>query len=530
MIHVNGNDPEACALASRLALDYRSKFKSDVFIDLVCFRRHGHNEQDEPKVTQPYMYSIVSKLPPPAGAYSRRLVAEGVVDEGEEKRMRDGYVELLKEGKPANPAAVEASSSEFVDWTAHTPDKNHWSDPHDTSVTPEAFKRLGKALSTVPEGFTPHNRVAKIIEARAKMAEGEENLDWGMAENLAYAALVDDGYGVRLSGQDVGRGTFFHRHAVWHDQGRKGREGHTHVPLQHIKEGQPYVRVIDSLLSEAAVLGFEYGVSLTSPDSLVVWEAQFGDFANSAQVVIDQFISSGEFKWGRLSGLMMLLPHGYEGQGPEHSSARLERYMQLCAEYNMTVCVPTTASQIFHLIRRQVINPLRRPLVVMSPKSLLRNKEVSSPPSEFTEGSFAPTIGETDDGIDPAKVKQVVVCCGKIYYELRARRAEKGRRDIAIIRLEQVYPFPHDLFTSQMQLYKNAETVLWCQEEPGNQGAWHRIQHYLRRHMRKAQELRYSLRASSASTATGHGASHKQQQEEIIEVALLLSKEKKRKR
>ena len=519
VIHVNGNNPESCRMAILLALEYRNKFRGDVFVDLVCYRRHGHNEQDEPKVTQPYMYSKVSKLKNPAGHYAARLVEEGVIEAGEEKRLRDSYVAMMKEGKSANPLTEQASSSEFVDWSKHIPTKSKWDDPHDTSLDEKQFSRLGGILSTVPEGFKPHSRVKKIIDNRAQMATGELDLDWGMAENLAYVSLVDLGYGVRLSGQDIGRGTFFHRHAVWHDQGRDERDGHIHVPMEHVNPDSPCVKVVDSLLSEAAVLGFEYGVSLTSPDVLVVWEAQFGDFANSAQVVIDQFISSGEFKWGRLSGLVMLLPHGYEGQGPEHSSARLERYMQLCAEYNMTVCVPSTASQIFHLLRRQMINPLRRPLVIMTPKSMLRKKEVASPKSEFTEGAFRPIIAETDD-IDPKKVREMVVCSGKIYYELRQARRERSIDDIAIIRLEQVYPFPHDLFEEQVKLYSKATMVRWCQEEPGNQGAWHRIQHYMRRHLQSSQQLRYSLRRSSASTATGHGASHRAQQQEVIDAAL----------
>ena len=529
VLHVNGNDPEACRLATMVAFEYRNKFHGDVFIDQICYRRHGHNEQDEPKVTQPYMYSKVGKLTNPASHYAQRLVEEGVIDGSEEKRVRDNYVNKIKDGKPANTLAERASSSEFVDWSNHLPAKNSWSAKHDTAISKATFARLGKVLSTVPGGFKPHARVQKVIDSRAKMAGGKADVDWGMAENLAYASLVDDDYSVRLSGQDVGRGTFFHRHATWHDQNRKGRLGHTYVPLEHVKKDQPTVKVIDSLLSEAGVLGFEYGVSLTSPNMLVVWEAQFGDFANSGQVVIDQFISSGEFKWGRMSGLVMLLPHGYEGQGPEHSSARLERYMQLCAEYNMTVCVPSTASQIFHLLRRQMKNPLRRPLIVMSPKSMLRQKEVASPMSEFTSGGFHPIISETDDSIKPKKVKTLLVCGGKIYYELRQLRREKKIDNIAIIRLEQIYPFPHDMFSEQIELYPNATLVRWCQEEPGNQGAWHRIQHYLRRHLRSSQTLRYSLRRSSASTATGHGSAHKSQQQEVIEVALEIANKKDRK-
>ncbi|MBF2734938.1 MAG: 2-oxoglutarate dehydrogenase E1 component [Betaproteobacteria bacterium AqS2] len=519
VLHVNGNDPEAAHFAAKLALDFRKEFGQDVFIDLVCYRRHGHNEQDEPKVTQPYMYGRISKMANPASHYAQQLVEEGVIGAGDEEKARKDYEGKLERFETANPLATEGSVSEFIDWSKYKPEKNDWKAKCRTEIDAKRFKRLGGILSEVPEGFTLHPRVAKVVEARAAMAAGDADLDWGMAENLAYASLLEEGFGVRLSGQDVGRGTFFHRHAVWHDQHRSGRDGHVHIPLERAAAGKAPVRVVDSLLSEAAVLGFEYGVSLTSPDMLVVWEAQFGDFANNAQVVIDQFITSGEYKWGRLSGLVMLLPHGYEGQGPEHSSARLERYMQLCAEYNIFVCVPTTAAQIFHLLRRQMVNNLRRPLVVMTPKSLLRNKEVACPKEQFTSGAFQPVIGETDEDIAPKKVRKLVVCSGKVYYELRAARRDKKINDIAIARLEQVYPFPHDAFEAIVASYPNCKQVLWCQEEPGNQGAWHRIQHYLRRHLR-GQELRYSLRKSSASTATGHGAEHKAQQLEIIEVAL----------
>lgn len=522
VIHVNGNDPEAAHFAAQLALRFRQEFRQDIFIDLVCYRRHGHNEQDEPKVTQPYMYGKVSELPNPATHYARRLREQGVIDAEAEDKAREEYIAKMESFETANELATEASTSEFVDWSKFKQEPGGWSQPCATALDAKRFKRLSETLSTIPAGFKLHSRVAKIVQARAAMAAGEAELDWGMAENLAYAGLLDEGFGVRLSGQDVGRGTFFHRHAVWHDQQRSRRDGQAHIPLAHVKAGQPEVRIVDSLLSESAVLGFEYGVSLTSPDMLVVWEAQFGDFANNAQVVIDQFITSGEFKWGRLSGLVMLLPHGYEGQGPEHSSARLERYMQLCAEYNICVCVPTTAAQIFHLLRRQMLGSVRRPLVVLTPKSLLRNKEVASPQADFTDGSFQPALPESDADIKPAKVKRLVVCSGKIYYELRAARAAAKRKDIAIVRLEQLYPFPHDAFQEIIATYKSCQEVLWCQEEPGNQGAWHRIQHYLRRHLRPEQELKYALRRSSASTATGHGAEHKAQQQEVINAALTL--------
>ncbi len=520
VLHVNGNDPEACMYAVILAVDYRNQFGKDIFIDLVCYRRHGHNEQDEPKVTQPYMYSIISKLSNPAHEYAKQLFAEGVISDGTEQNMRDEYVAKLVAGTPANPLATEATISDFVDWSKYSQNKADWDIHSDTTISKADFKRLGEKLSQVPDGFIPHSRVQKIISNRAEMAAGKQSVDWGMAENLAYASLLDADYPVRLSGQDMGRGTFFHRHAIWHDQQRSSRDGGRYIPLANIRADQPYVHVIDSLLSESAVLGFEYGVTLTSPETLTVWEAQFGDFANSAQIVIDQFISSGEFKWGRLSGLVLLLPHGYEGQGPEHSSARLERYMQLCAEYNMQVCVPSTAAQIFHLLRRQMIRPIRRPLIVMTPKSLLRNKEVASPSEDFIKGGFQALIPESDSDINPSKIKKLIVCSGKIYYELRSLRTEKKQKDVAIIRLEQLYPFPHELFRKQISLYRKAKSVLWCQEEPGNQGAWHRIQHYLRRHLVSKQTLSYALRASSASTATGLATIHKAQQQEILEAAL----------
>ena len=519
VIHVNGNDPEAAYFAAKLALEYRNKFKQDVFIDLCCYRRHGHNEQDEPKVTQPYMYSRIKNLENPASFYAKKLIAEEVINQDTEDLYRSNFIKKLENNEPTNPHAIAASTSDFIDWSKHIPSANHWLNKHKTSITAKEFKFLGEKLTTVPMDFKLHSRLAKILDNRSKMMKGEEKLDWGMAENLAYASLINDGYGVRISGQDVGRGTFFHRHAVWHDQNRNERDGYDYAPLKHINE-EVQVNIVDSLLSEAAVLGFEYGVSLTSPDVLTVWEAQFGDFANNAQVVIDQFITSGEFKWGRLSGLVLLLPHGYEGQGPEHSSARLERYMQLCAEYNIFVCVPTTAAQIFHLLRRQLINPLRRPLIIMSPKSLLRHKEVASVKEEFIHGSFNPMIPEQDQNVISRQVRKLIVCSGKIYYDLNQERSSRKITDIAIVRLEQIYPFPHDQFKEILSTYPDCNTVLWCQEEPGNQGAWHRIQHYIKRHLEPQHELKYSLRKSSASTATGSSASHKAQQAEIIDVAL----------
>ena len=395
-----------------------------------------------------------------------------------------------------------------------------WNDPCDTSVPMTDLQALGEKLTTLPNGFKLHARVEKVIADRRQMMLGKLPLDWGMAENLAYASLLKAGYGVRISGQDSSRGTFFHRHAVLHDQARERWDAGNHIPLQHIAENQPPFTVIDSVLSEEAVLGFEYGYATAEPNELVVWEAQFGDFANGAQVVIDQFIASGEVKWGRLCALVLMLPHGYEGQGPEHSSARLERFLQLCADYNMQVVVPSTPAQMFHVLRRQMMRAFRKPLVIMSPKSMLRHKESVSSLEQLSEGAFQPVIPETDD-LDPHHVQRVVFCSGKVYYDLRAARRERGIQDVAIVRIEQLYPFPHEDYKAQIVKYKGASQIVWCQEEPGNQGAWHRIQHYLLRHMLPHQKLAYALRPSSASPAAGYLALHTEQQKAVIEAALV---------
>ena len=519
VFHVNGNDPEAGLLATRLALEYRYRFGKDAFIDVVCYRRLGHNEQDEPKVTQPYMYSKIAKMSSPANVYANKLQQEGVIDANEEAKLRDDYVKVLEAGKSANPYATEAKSSLFVNWTKYVSHDNTWDQEYKSSLTKAKLKKIGKCLVEIPKKFTPHNRVKKVIEDRGKMLAGEIPIDWGMAENLAYASLLDEGFAVRVSGQDVGRGTFFHRHAVWHDQKRESRLTEPYVPLANLKKNQPQVFFVDSLLSESGVLGFEYGISLTSPEKLVVWEAQFGDFANNAQVVIDQFVTSGEFKWGRNSGLVMLLPHGYEGQGPEHSSGRIERYMQLAAEYNIQVCVPTSAAQIFHLIRRQMLRNLRRPLIVFTPKSLLRHKDVGATLDELATGKFHPVIDEIDKNIVAKNVKKIVLCYGKLYFELRTARNERKLKDTAIVRMDQLYPFPHNDFGKILKRYKNVKEVVWCQEEPGNQGAWHRISHYLVRNLGKIK-LNYALRPSSASTATGVASMHKKEQAQVVDDAL----------
>ena len=515
VFHVNADDPEAVLLVTEIALDYRMQYHKDVVIDLVCFRKLGHNEQDEPLVTQPFMYRFIRKHPGTRTVYAQQLAEQGVVSPEAAEEMISDYRSALVEGRDIVEPAAELV--ERADWTRFKRDVP-WNVPVNTAVSLDRLRRLAGPLTIVPENFTLHPRVQKIVEDRIAMARGMQPLDWGMAENLAYATLLTDGYPVRLSGQDSRRGTFFHRHATWHDQNRKEWHEGAYTPLQHLAPDQADFVVIDSLLSEEAVLGFEYGYATAEPDSLVLWEAQFGDFANGAQVVIDQFIASGEVKWGRLCGLVMLLPHGYEGQGAEHSSGRIERYLQLCADYNIQVCIPSTPAQMFHLLRRQMLRTYRRPLIVFTPKSLLRSKDAASPLNELAQGWFQPVIGDMD-GLESGKVRRIIACSGKVYYELLAARRAKGIDDMAIIRLEQLYPFPHDDFRAQVEAYPKAAELVWCQEEPGNQGAWHRIQHYLLRHMRKGMRLDYALRASSAAPAAGYLAVHNEQQKAVIEAA-----------
>ena len=528
IFHVNADDPEAVLLVTEIALDYRMKYRKDVVIDLVCFRKLGHNEQDEPLVTQPFMYRFVRQHPGTRALYAQRLAVEGVIKADEADAMIATYRRSMDEGHNFILPPLKKSKGRLAtDWTRFKSDTK-WNVAVNTSVPLERLQQLALPLTTVPKGFTLHSRVQRVVEDRLAMARGDLSLDWGMAENLAYATLLTEGYPVRLSGQDSQRGTFFHRHATWHDQQRTERYAGAYTPLQHLAPGQADFAVIDSLLSEEAVLGFEYGYATADPDSLVLWEAQFGDFANGAQVVIDQFIASGEVKWGRLCGLVMLLPHGYEGQGAEHSSARIERYLQLCADYNIQVCNPSTSAQMFHLLRRQMLRPLRKPLIVFTPKSLLRSKDASSPLAEFTQGEFQPVIAELDT-LDASKVRRVIACSGKIYYELLAARRAKPLGDtshrtlppeeMAIIRIEQLYPFPHHGFAAQIAAYPNATEVVWCQEEPGNQGAWHRIQHYLERHLRKSMRLDYALRPSAAAPAAGYLAVHQEQQKAVIAAA-----------
>jgi 2-oxoglutarate dehydrogenase E1 component len=518
VFHVNGDDPEAVVLATEIALEFRAQFQKDVVIDLVCFRRHGHNEQDEPMVTQPLMYKLVAQHPGTRKLYADRLLGQGVIQPEDPEQMIKAYRAALDGGYHTNKTILSNYRPPYaVNWEKFKGAK--WTEKVDTAVPIAELKSLADKLTTVPPEFKLHPRVEKVIADRRQMGQGKLPLDWGMAENLAYAALLKDGYAVRMSGQDSGRGTFFHRHAVLHDQARERWDAGTWVPLQHIAENQPDFVAIDSVLSEEAVLGFEYGYATAEPNELVVWEAQFGDFVNGAQVVIDQFIASGEVKWGRMCGLALMLPHGYEGQGPEHSSARLERFLQLCADYNMQICVPSTPAQMFHMLRRQMIRTFRKPLIVFTPKSMLRHKESVSSLEDLATGGFQPVIGESDN-LNPDAIKRVVFCSGKVYYDVRAARRERGITDIAIVRLEQPYPFPHDEFKLQIQRYGKAREIVWCQEEPGNQGAWHRIQHYLLRHLLPTQKLSYALRPSSASPAAGYLALHNEQQKAVVDAAL----------
>ncbi|HRD33819.1 MAG TPA: 2-oxoglutarate dehydrogenase E1 component [Rhodocyclaceae bacterium] len=519
IFHVNGDDPEAVALVTALAVEFRNEFKKDVVVDIICYRKLGHNEQDEPMVTQPLMYSKITKHPGTRKIYADRLVAEGTLSANEPDDLIKEYREHLDRGELLYNPVLSGHSSKFaVDWSPYV--KQPYTDEADTGIPAQEVARLSERLTTLPEGFTLHSRVKKIIEDRAAMGRGELQFDWGMGENLAYASLVAQGFGIRISGEDVGRGTFFHRHAVLHDQKRERWDHGTHIPLKHIQDGQGAFHIYDSVLSEEAVLAFEYGYSTAEPNQLVVWEAQFGDFVNGAQVVLDQFISSGEAKWGRLCGLTLMLPHGFEGQGPEHSSARLERLMNNAAEQNWQVCVPTTPAQIFHLLRRQMIRKVRKPLVIITPKSLLRHKEAISTFDDLAKGRFQTVIPEVEN-LDPKKVKRVVLCQGKIYYELLAYRRENNINDTALIRIEQLYPFPVDAFTAAVDQFPGAKEVVWVQEEPRNQGAWYWLasRQHLVNVLGSKRRLLLVSRPAAASPAVGYYAKHNAQQKEIIENA-----------
>lgn len=514
IFHVNGDDPEAAVFVTRLALEYRKKYKKDVVIDFVCYRRHGHNEADEPSATQPVMYGRIKNHKTTRQLYADRLVDAGVLDAETAERMQDHYRDRLDHGEPVPKSLLGHIGNDFtVDWDRYF--DTSWDDEVDTTVGPGKLSELARKVTELPPGFVLHGRVQRIIDERVRMGKGEIDIDWGFAETMAYAALLDEGFDCRVTGQDTSRGTFFHRHAVLHNQ----RNRDEYVPLETIADRSSSFRIIDSLLSEEAVLGFEYGFATTEPRTLVVWEAQYGDFVNAAQVVIDQFISSGEAKWGRLCGLTMFLPHGYEGQGPEHSSARLERFLQLCAENNMQVCVPSTPAQMFHMLRRQMLRNYRKPLIVMTPKSLLRHKLSVSPLSDLCEGRFRTVIPEIDD-IDPEVTRRVVFCSGKVYYDLLEARRASGIDGVALIRIEQLYPFPIEEYAATLAAWPKAENIVWCQEEPQNQGAWYQIRHRLQEPLADAQELYYAGRPHAAAPASGLLKVHLREQQELVEAAL----------
>ncbi|GHA48483.1 2-oxoglutarate dehydrogenase E1 component [Photobacterium aphoticum] len=515
IFHVNADDPEAVAFVTRIALDYRNTFKRDVVIDLVCYRRHGHNEADEPNATQPLMYQKIKKHPTPRKIYADALTDKGAIELETATALINEYRDALdrgecvvKEWRPMKLHSVDWSPYLGHDWIVD------WANQFDAN----RLQELAQRVCQFPESHKLQSRVQKLYNDRLAMASGEKMLDWGMAETLAYATLVDEGNRIRITGQDSGRGTFFHRHAVLHNQG----DASTYIPLSNIHDKQGTFQVFDSVLSEEAVLAFEYGYATAEPGGLTVWEAQFGDFANGAQVVIDQFISSGEQKWGRMCGLTMLLPHGYEGQGPEHSSARLERYLQLCAEQNMQVVIPSTPAQVYHMLRRQVVRPMRRPLVVMSPKSLLRHPLCVSSMDELANGTFQPAIGEID-ALDPKQVKRVVFCSGKVYFDLLEQRRKNEQTDVAIVRIEQLYPFPKEEVEAAIADYQHVTDFIWCQEEPQNQGAWYSSQHNFRSALPVGAQLEYAGRPASASPAVGYMSVHLKQQKALVEDALTIT-------
>jgi len=514
VFHVNADDPEAVVFVSRLALDYRMKFRKDVVIDLVCYRRHGHNEADEPAATQPLMYQAIRKHPTARQLYGRRLEEDGLIGEGDAAKMLEDYRRGLEEDRPQARAFAGTSGNKFtVDWSRHI--AADWSEAAPTAVDRKRMAALARTLTQPPAGFTLHPRVARIIGDRVRMYADELPLDWGAAETMAYATLLADGFDIRLTGQDTQRGTFFHRHAVLHDQ----VTGATDTPLARVAKDKVRFRVTDSTLSEEAVLAFEYGYSTTDPSTLVIWEGQFGDFVNGAQVVIDQFITSGEAKWGRVSGITLFLPHGYEGQGPEHSSARLERFLQLSAELNHQVCVPSTPAQMFHMLRRQMLRALRKPLFVMTPKSLLRHKLSVSTMSDLADGRFQRVIDETDP-LDPAQVRRIVFCSGKVYFDLLERRRAEQDTAVALVRIEELYPFPADDYQAVLDRYPGAREIIWCQEEPQNQGAWYQVRHRLQAPLDGGRTLTYAGREGAAAPATGLHATHQLEQEALVASAL----------
>ena len=521
IFHVNADDPEAVVMVTRIALEFRNKFKKDVVIDMVCYRRHGHNEADEPSATQPMMYKKIRALDSTREIYAKRIVEDKVLTQQQCDIMAKSVREILESGECVVPHKLpdsKADLSTHVSWQPYITD-SILADV-DTTVSIERLREVAKGMNYVPPDFPLQARVEKIISDRNKMTVGALPVDWGYAELMAYGTLLGDGYSIRLSGQDSGRGTFFHRHAVLHNQ----NDGSSFVPLRELGSDENNFRVFDSLLSEVAVLGFEYGFSTTEPETMVLWEAQFGDFANGAQVVIDQFISAGEHKWGRASGLVMLLPHGFEGQGAEHSSARLERYLQLCSVHNMQVCIPSTPAQMFHLLRRQMVRNCRKPLIIMTPKSLLRHKLCVSTLDDLTHGQFSWVLPEVDD-VPAEDVKRVVICSGKIYYELLEARRLNRINNIAILRIEQVYPFPGDHLDKLLSQYSNTNELIWCQEEPKNQGSWDFTKLRIPAFINTRWQLGYAGREPSSAPAVGSTKLHALEQQKIINTALDISDE-----
>ena len=516
ILHVNGDNPDAVMFAAMLAMDYRYEFGKDVVIDLVCYRRRGHNETDEPSSTQPLMYDVIRKHSTTRTLYAQKLVSEGVLEQDQANEMANEYRASLDNGDfVVHNLVREPDTSLFVNWEPYL--GHDWRTPAKTGIDLKVLQDTAAQITSVPDGVQVQRQVAKIYDDRRKMAGGALPLNWGMAELLAYGTLLEEGYPIRITGQDVRRGTFSHRHAVVLNQ----KDGEAYLPLANLSKDQPRFDIYDSVLSEEAVLAFEYGYATTAPTGLIIWEAQFGDFANGAQVVIDQFIASGEHKWGRLSGLTMMLPHGFEGQGPEHSSARLERFLQLCAEHNMQICNPTTPAQIFHLLRRQAIRPMRRPLVIMSPKWILRHKLATSSLEELANGEFNNVIA--DPSIDAAAAKRVVLCSGKVYYHMLEEREARGITDIALVRLEQLYPFPDLELEEVLKPYANINDIIWCQEEPMNQGAWYSSQHHMRHVIQRTHpqlHLSYVGRESSAAPAAGYMSVHLEEQKKFIDEAL----------
>ena len=517
IFHVNADDPEAVAFVTEIAADFRNEFNKDVVIDLVCYRRHGHNEADEPAATQPHMYKLIKKHPTTRKIYADQLVKNNVIAQPLPQSLMEKYRDALDHGQDVVELSKNPEKDKFhVNWSAHT--DGNLREKVDTAITIKNLKKYSQAITTIPEGFKPHNRINKIYQDRVKMMNGEIKMDWGFAETMAYASILDDGYQIRIDGQDSQRGTFFHRHAVIHNV----THNENYMPLSQLQSENAKVAVINSVLSEEAVLAFEYGYATSEPNALVIWEAQFGDFANGAQVVIDQFISSGEAKWGRLAGLVMFLPHGFEGQGPEHSSARLERYLQLCAVNNMQVCMPSTPAQMFHMLRRQMLRKVRKPLIVMTPKSLLRYKGATSNLSQLTQGEFQNVI--PDRSATANRVERVIVCSGKVYYDLLNALEENPNNKIAVIRVEQLYPFPRKLLSKHLSEYKNTQCVIWCQEEPINQGAWFQIRHHLQYCVKNTKHgdnpLYFAGRAPSPSPAVGSHTTHIQQQKQLVTEAI----------